>query len=115
MAIVALVVGAVSVSRMAALRDDVRSLKDGQMGRLEKVSEMRGELAAMYRGLVLHAAAQNDPTVAGQGQAAVTAADRHLDATLAAYRAGAPATTARQAALSTLDESLKHFRALRDT
>jgi methyl-accepting chemotaxis protein len=115
MAVVAIGVGATSVNSMSGLRDDLRSMKADHVDSLQQVANLRGDIGAMTRGVVIYLSANGDKTVQKQGRDAVTAADEQTDATLAAYQKIAGSSASRQASIASFADAMKHFRALRDT
>jgi methyl-accepting chemotaxis protein len=113
--VVAIIVGALSISQMAELRDDVRALKDNHLDGLAQVSELRGGIADMYHGMLLFSLAGSDPTAAREGRAAVRTADAKIDDALTEYQAVAASSPDRQNTIATFEQARRHYRALRDT
>jgi methyl-accepting chemotaxis protein len=115
MAVVAIGVGVSSISGMSALRDDLRAMKADHIDSLQQVANLRGDIASMYRGMLVYSIAAGDKATQTQGRAAVAAADSQIDATLQAYQGTAAGSTTRQASVTSFVDAFKHYRALRDT
>ncbi|MEU8232596.1 methyl-accepting chemotaxis protein [Actinoplanes sp. NPDC048967] len=114
MAIVAVVVGGLGISRISEMSDDLTQMKAEHVDSLQQVAELRGGIAEMFRGMLLY---QLGADAAGkkQGRDAVSAADAKIDSALGAYSGIAADSQAREKSLATFTEALKHYRALRDT
>jgi methyl-accepting chemotaxis protein len=115
MAIVAIGVGGLAVNRMSELRGDLRSMKVEHVDSLQHLVDLRAGLGAMYRGMLVYSLAGTGGTNAAQGRAAVTTADASIDASVSAYRAGITDSPARTAAIASFEETMPHYRALRNT
>jgi methyl-accepting chemotaxis protein len=115
MAAVAIGAGALSISQMAGLRNDLRVMKESHVDSLQQVADLRGDLTAMIRGELVYAGANGNRTIQRSGRQAVQAADAQMDATLVTYQQIAAGSASRLTTVATLEEALRHYRALRDT
>jgi methyl-accepting chemotaxis protein len=114
MAIVAVVVGGLGIYRISEMSDDLTQMKAEHVDSLQQVAELRGGIAEMFRGMLLH---EIGTDAAGKkvGRDAVIAADAKIDSALVAYSQTAADSQAREQSLATFKEALKHYRALRET
>ncbi|GAA3909175.1 methyl-accepting chemotaxis protein [Actinoplanes auranticolor] len=114
MAIVAVVVGGLGIYRISEMSDDLTQMKTEHVDSLQQVAELRGGIAEMFRGMLLH---QIGADAAGKklGRDAVTAADAKIDSALTSYTETAADSPAREKSLATFTEALKHYQALRNT
>jgi methyl-accepting chemotaxis protein len=112
---VAIIVGALAIVQMAALRDDVRALKTNHVDSLQHVSELRGGIAAMYRGMLVFSFAAQDRALAQKGRTDITAADAQVDAALAAYTKITAGSPGRAASIDTFQKAMLNYRALRQS
>ncbi|MGX6603215.1 methyl-accepting chemotaxis protein [Micromonosporaceae bacterium Da 78-11] len=115
MAIVAIVVAVLSIDRMAMLRDDLQTMKTSHIDSLQQVANLRGEIADMFRGMLVYYTANGNAQIAGSGRKSVTDADTAMDATLGEYKRIAADSPERLASVATFTEAITHYRALRNT
>ncbi|WP_045748185.1 methyl-accepting chemotaxis protein [Actinoplanes rectilineatus] len=117
-ALVAVMVTVLALTRMSQLRDDLQAMKSNHVDGMEQITNMRGGLAAMYRGMVIYAITVKTD-IAGLKSAITTTtdADKLVDAAVAKYQAIATASgaTDRLDALTSFSEAVAHYRALRNT
>ncbi|WP_433291832.1 methyl-accepting chemotaxis protein [Actinoplanes sp. CA-030573] len=114
-AVVAVVVSVLSISRMSALNADLRDMKALHVDSLQEVANIRGELAAMFRNMLVYYTANGDDTILKSSRDGVRTADDGMDQAMARYGAITVGSPGRQAALAKFAENIKHYRALRDT
>ncbi|HEX5205356.1 methyl-accepting chemotaxis protein [Paractinoplanes rhizophilus] len=114
-AIVALCVAVLSINRMATLNADLKQMKAQHVDSLQEVANVRGELAAMFRGVVLTQLAIGDKATIASGRDSIATADEAMDAALARYATITAGSAERQAALAKFTDAIHHYRALRDT
>ncbi|MEU4238558.1 methyl-accepting chemotaxis protein [Actinoplanes sp. NPDC026619] len=118
-AVVALLVAILSINRMSTLNANLRDMKTDHVDTLQQVANVRGELGIMYRGMLIYYVASGTAAekAAGQksGRAIISGADTALDAALTRYDQLTEGSTERQDSLAKFVESMKYYRALRDT
>jgi methyl-accepting chemotaxis protein len=114
MAVVAVVVGGLGIYRISEMNSDLSRMKVEHVDSLQQVAELRGGIAEMFRGMLLY---QIGADAAGkkEGRDAVAGADTKIDGALTAYTAIAGSSPARADSIATFTESIKHYRALRNT
>ncbi|BCJ46320.1 hypothetical protein GCM10010168_59590 [Actinoplanes ianthinogenes] len=118
-AVVALLVTVVSLTRMADLRDDLQRMKDHHVDSMEQLANLRGGITNLFRGMLLVASGQgpqrNDQLIQA-GLTGITAADTQIDTAAAAYRkiATDSGATDRLSRLDTFADALQRYRGLRD-
>jgi len=115
MGIVAIGMAGLAINRMSGLRDDLRTMKASHVDSLQQVANLRGEIAAMIRGVLVFYLANGDKAVQAKGRKAVDTTDAQMAETLAAYQKIDDPSAGRQAGIATFDAAIKHYRALRDT
>jgi methyl-accepting chemotaxis protein len=115
MAVVAIGVGALSIARMSALQDDLHVMKVSHVDSLQQVADLRGDIAAMFRGMLVYTSANGDRATQQQGRQDTRTADADIDATLSTYRQDTGGSTTRQATIDSFAAAMTHYRALRDT
>ena len=117
-AVVALVIGSVSLSTMVGMRSDVRTIKAQHVDSLSEFSELRGDVGGLYRTLVVYLLTATSPSATpAQVKAtrdAITANDAKTKETLAAYRKTAASSPARLAAADALEQTITAYWQLRD-
>ena len=114
--IVAIGISVLSVTQTSTLSQDLETMKVHHVNSLEHLSELRGGIADMLRGLVTYAFAQPaDSATKQQGRTLITAADRNIDAQVAAYKVSAAGSPTREANIVAFDKAQLNWRALRDT
>jgi len=113
-ALVAIGVAVLSIDRMAMLRDDLQTMKSDHVDSLQQVANLRGDLAGMFRGMLIFNSANGDAATAKNGRALIAGADDASDATLVEYRRIASGSPERLASAATFTEALDHYRSLRD-
>jgi methyl-accepting chemotaxis protein len=113
MALVAIVIGTLGMTRMAEMRDDVSEMKAHSVDSLQQVAELRGGIADMFRGMLLVNIGP-DETVRKLGRDGVDAADAKIDAALASYRSIASEPEHLQT-VTAFTEAMARYRILRDT
>ncbi|MFI1996132.1 methyl-accepting chemotaxis protein [Actinoplanes sp. NPDC020271] len=117
-AVVALLVTVVSLTRMAQLSDDLGVMKRHHVDSMEQVANMREGLTNMFRGMLLVSSAQGDKTnqLYQLGLNGAADADKEVDESVAAYRAIATESGAqdRLARLDSFATAMAGYRALRD-
>src|SRR5689334_12469864 len=114
-AVVALCVAVLSINRMASLNSGLKEMKAQHVDSLQEVANIRGELAAMFRGMVLTQLANGDKATIASGRDAMKKADAAMDDALANYGVIVAGSAAREAALAKFTTAVKQYRALRDT
>ncbi|WP_433383889.1 methyl-accepting chemotaxis protein [Actinoplanes sp. CA-142083] len=114
-AVVALCVAVLSLNRMATLNAGLKEMKSQHVDSLQEVANIRGELAAMFRGMVLTQLANGDKATIQSGRDSMAKADDAMDAALGRYSTITAGSAPRQAALAKFTEAVEHYRALRDT
>jgi methyl-accepting chemotaxis protein len=114
-AVVALGVAGLSINRMSKLNSDLREMKTQHVDSLQQVANMRGDLAAMFRNMLVYYTANGDKTQMATARKDVGTADDDLDKALAAYDTITASSPARQSSLASFTEAIKHYRALRNT
>jgi methyl-accepting chemotaxis protein len=114
MALVAVTVGALGLYRIAEMSDDLAEMRATNVDSLQQVANLRGGIAEMFRGILVHNLSQDD---AGRqaGRDAVTAGDERIAAALTAYRGIAADSPPRVQALDALTEAMERYQTLRDT
>src|SRR3954453_17426799 len=114
MAVVAVLVAGLALSRVAEVSDDLTTMKAHNVDSLQQIAEIRGGIADMYRGMLLYQIGTDD---AGrrQGRDAVTASDTRVDAAVAAYRTIAAESPSRQQSLDAFTDAMNRYRSLRNT
>jgi methyl-accepting chemotaxis protein len=114
MALVAVTVGALGLYRIAEMSDDLAEMRATNVDSLQQVANLRGGIAEMFRGILVHNLSQDD---AGRqaGRDAVTAGDERIAAALTAYRGIAADSPPRLQALDALTEAMERYQTLRDT
>jgi methyl-accepting chemotaxis protein len=114
MAAVAVLVGVLGLVRIAAMSDDLAEMKANNVDSLQQVAEIRGGIAEMFRGILLHQLGEDE---AGRklGRDAVDASDTKIDGALAAYRTIAADSPGRLRNLTAFTDSMDNYRTLRDT
>jgi methyl-accepting chemotaxis protein len=113
MALVAIMVGSLSLARIAEMNDDLETMKAQHVDSLQQVAELRGGIADMFRGMLVYSVSAGADKQ--QGRLDVRAADAKIDAALAAYGRIAGSSDVRQKSLTAFTDAMKHYRALRDT
>ncbi|GAA2898398.1 hypothetical protein Acy02nite_84350 [Actinoplanes cyaneus] len=117
-AVVALVVTIVSLSRMAQLSDDLGIMKRHHVDSMEQVSNMREGMTTMFRGMLLVASAQGQKNseLYRLGVTGAADADKQIDTSVAAYRTIATDSGARDRLerLDSFTTAMTRYRALRD-
>ncbi|MEV6601575.1 methyl-accepting chemotaxis protein [Actinoplanes sp. NPDC051346] len=124
--LVAISVGALSVNRMSVLSDDLEQTKTVHVESLKHLGDLRGGLADMYGGLLLHSHGDRDPALRTQGRKDVAAADDEVDAALSKYQelvANGPqgghertgGVAERRAAIEACAKAIADYRLLRNT
>ncbi|GAA2362948.1 methyl-accepting chemotaxis protein [Dactylosporangium salmoneum] len=116
--LVAIIIGTVSLNTMIGMRSDVRNLKSHNVDSLTQLAELRGDVGAMYRTLLVYILSAYTPNPSQQAvtaaRDAITANDNQIDAVLAAYRTAASDSPQRLAAAGTLEQAIAQYRQLRD-
>ncbi|WP_377237709.1 MCP four helix bundle domain-containing protein, partial [Planobispora takensis] len=113
MAAMAASVGTVALTRMSALNDDLTAVKEGNVERLVHLSNMRGNLADMVDA-TLGFTSIPDPQLKAVFKKSIEDYTAGVTSEFEAYRAAAPADSARQKAMTDFDDAWKRFRSLRD-
>jgi methyl-accepting chemotaxis protein len=118
-AVVALLVAALSINRMSHLNTDLKEMKASHVDTLQQVANIRGELGTMFRGMLIYNLGTTGPAAARAaqqkaGRDEVAGADRSMDTALTTYGALTTDSAARQAGLAKFTEAVKSYRALRD-
>ena len=113
MALVAIIVGTLSLIRMAQINDNLAAMKAQHVDSLQQVAELRGGISDMFRGMLVYSV--SPAAEKQQGRLDVRAADAKIDAALAAYAKTAGGSRTRQRSLAAFSEAMKYYRALRDT
>jgi len=114
MALVAIMVGTLSLARIAEMNDDLETMKAQHVDSLQQVAELRGGIADMFRGMLVYSVSPASAEKQ-QGRLDVRSADAKIDNALAAYARTAAASDTRQKSLAAFTDAMKHYRALRDT
>jgi methyl-accepting chemotaxis protein len=112
-AIAALAIGLVAISRMSTLNDGVTRMKERHVDALVELSNLRGAAAddasSMFGWAVVPTAAEK-----AESRKAMDAADTELLAALGAYRKLAADSTERMAAAQKVEEEFTYFVNLRN-
>ena len=115
-ALVALLVTAVALSRLATLRDSLQDMKDQHVDSMEQIADMRGGLTDFFRSGLLHSAGQSSKSQQMMQMAleAKAAAEQRIDEAVAAYRDIATASGAndRLEKLTAFEEAMLYHRGL---
>ncbi|WP_344520374.1 MCP four helix bundle domain-containing protein, partial [Paractinoplanes durhamensis] len=118
-AVVALCVAILSINRMSQLNDDLRVMKTDHVDTLQQVANVRGELGAMFRGMLIYYVAAGTAAEKAaqqkQGHDLVDAADTAMDTALGKYDTLTKGSATRQANLTAFVEADNYYRALRNT
>ncbi len=114
MGLVAIVVAALALYRVAELSGDLNRMKAEHVDSLQQVAELRGGIADMFRGMTLFAAGTTAPD-RQLGRDGVRAADAKIDRALTAYETIAVAAPERRESVATFREAMTEYRALRNT
>ncbi|GIE98469.1 methyl-accepting chemotaxis protein [Paractinoplanes rishiriensis] len=114
-AIVALGVATLSINRMSGLRDDLAAMKTRHVDSLQELSNVRGEVGLVFRGLLVYFSAAGNKPQQEQGRKDMQAADEAVESALAAYGKLTAGSATRQAAMADFAEAFRYYRAMRDT
>jgi methyl-accepting chemotaxis protein len=116
-AVVAVGISVLSVTQAGALSGDLELMKTQHVNSLEHLSELRGGISDMLRGLVTVAFTIATPTAPAmkEGRSVITAGDTKVDAEVAAYKISVAGSAIREANIVAFDKAQLNWRALRDT
>src|SRR5689334_8746359 len=104
-AIVALCVAVLSINRMATLNDDLKQMKTQHVDSLQEIANIRGNLAGMFRGMVLTSLANGNKDTYDNGIAQVEKSDTAMDKALADYGRIIAGSAARETSLAKFTEA----------
>ncbi|WP_432505371.1 methyl-accepting chemotaxis protein [Kineococcus arenarius] len=110
---VAVGVGGVGVSGMAALNTELEAVKTEHVDGMREIATVRGGIADMYRATMLNSLRGQDEAALAEAHGAVLEADSQLAEALDRYEAAANGT-ATTAAVEALRSSYADFVALRE-
>src|SRR3954453_23543809 len=113
-AIVALCVAVLSINRMASLNSSLKEMKAQHVDSLQEVANIRGNLAVMFRGMLLVSLANGNNDTLTSGHEGIDRSDADMKTALAAYGKIVAGSSSRQAALTKFTEAHKYYQALRD-
>ncbi len=117
-AVVALVVTGVSLTRMSQLSDDLGIMKSHHVDSMEQVANMREGMTNMFRGMLLVSSGQSQKNdqLYQLGLTGAADADKLIDASVATYRQIATDSGAqdRLTRLDSFATAMTRYRALRD-
>ncbi|BCY07533.1 methyl-accepting chemotaxis protein [Actinoplanes sp. L3-i22] len=117
-ALVAVAVTVVSLSRMAQLRDDLHTMKTHHVDSMEQIANMREGMTNMFRGMLLVSSGQSSKNdqLYQLGLKGAADADTEIDTSVTAYRAIATdsGATDRLTRLDSFATAMTGYRALRD-
>ncbi|UQU64403.1 methyl-accepting chemotaxis protein [Couchioplanes caeruleus] len=114
MALVAIMVGTLALSRMNETNENIGVLKDKHVDSLQQVAELRGGIADMFRGMLVYQISPPGPDKQ-QGRQDVRDADAKIDAALAAYGKIAADSATRRKSLEAFTDAMGRYRTLRNT
>jgi methyl-accepting chemotaxis protein len=113
-ALVAIGVGVLSISRMSGLNDRLGQLKSRHLESVEQLVVIRQGVSENYRGQALFAWSAYDPTLGPRGQQAVDGGDAMVEDAIAKYRTRLAGSATRTAALDDFAEAFADYSGLRD-
>ncbi|WP_199515075.1 HAMP domain-containing methyl-accepting chemotaxis protein [Nucisporomicrobium flavum] len=114
MALVAIIVGTLALSRMNEINEDIGDLKAKHVDSLQQVAELRGGIGDMFRGMLIWQISPPGPDKQ-QGKQDVRDADTKIDGALAAYGKIAADSPVRRKNLDAFTDAMGRYRTLRDT
>jgi methyl-accepting chemotaxis protein len=113
-ACVALGTNVLSVARMAALNNDLSTMKVEHVDSLQQLSNLRGGFGTMFRGLFLVTTPGVDDQFRAEGRKEVDRADQMVNDALSRYRELARNSPERLAAIAAFTEAWRVHSGLRD-
>nr|BFE84403.1 hypothetical protein GCM10020093_070040 [Planobispora longispora] len=113
MAVMGASVGAVALTRMSALNDDMNTIKQGNVERLVHLSNMRGNMADMVDATLGYSTIP-DPQIKAEAKKNIADYTAGVTREFEAYRAAAPSDPAWQRAVTDFDKAWEQFQSLRD-
>ncbi|WP_239088189.1 methyl-accepting chemotaxis protein [Planosporangium mesophilum] len=112
MALVAVTVSTLSLTRMSAADDDLKTMKTNHVNSMQQLSELRGGFGTMFRGLFL--LVNQVGGLQAQGKESLQRADAQVKQAVAEYRRLAAGSPARLAGIDKFERAWNDHRTLRD-
>ncbi|MGA5301012.1 HAMP domain-containing methyl-accepting chemotaxis protein [Nucisporomicrobium flavum] len=114
MALVAIIVGTLALSRMNEINEDIGDLKAKHVDSLQQVAELRGGIADMFRGMLVWQISPPGPDKQ-QGRQDVRDADTKINDALTAYGKIAADSPVRRKSLDAFTDAMGRYHTLRNT